>query len=67
MHRRAPGVSPDNEAALFGLVLALQRGGSAGEASRRWRGFLEKQPQSLWRKKAKMNLERLTPPDALKN
>ena len=67
LHRRALDVSPENEAALFGLALALQRGGRAEEASRRWQEFLEKHPQSPWRKKAEMNLEQLTPLNAVKN
>lgn len=67
MHRRALSVSSDNEAALFGLALALQRGGKTEEASRSWQEFLGKHPQSPWRQKAKMNLERLTPVDAGKN
>jgi len=67
MHRRALSVSSNNQAALFGLALALQRGGKTEEASRRWREFLEKYPQSPWRNKAKMNLEQLTPLNAGKN
>jgi len=67
MHRRALSVFPNNEAALFGLALALQRGGKTEEASRRWQEFLEKYPQSPWRKKAKMNLEQLTPKNASKS
>ena len=67
VHRRALGVSPTNEAALFGLALALQRGGRTEEASGRWQEFLEKHPLSPWRKKAKMNLEQLTPLNAGKN
>ncbi len=67
MHSRALSVSSNNEAALFGLALALQRGGKTEEASRRWQEFLEKHPQSPWRKKAKMNLEQLTPLNAGKN
>jgi tetratricopeptide (TPR) repeat protein len=67
VHRRALRVSSDNEAALFGLALALQRGGKTEEASRSWQEFLEKHPQSPWRQKAKMNLEQLTPLNAGKN
>jgi len=67
MHRRALSVSPNNEAALFGLALALQRGGKTEEASRRWQEFLEKYPQSPWRKKAKMNLDQLAPLNAGKS
>ena len=67
VHRRALSVSSDNEAALFGLALALQRGGKTEEASRSWQEFLEKYPQSPWRKKAKMNLEQLASPNAGKN
>jgi tetratricopeptide (TPR) repeat protein len=67
VHRRALSVSPANEAALFGLALALQRGGKAEEASRMWQTFLEKHPQSAWRNKAKMNLEQLAPLKAGKN
>jgi len=59
MHRRALSISSNNEAALFGLALALQRGGKTEEASRRWQEFLEKHPQSPWRQKAQMNLEQL--------
>jgi tetratricopeptide (TPR) repeat protein len=66
-HRRALSLSPDNEAALFGLALALQRGGKAEEAFRMWHAFLEKYPQSPWRKKAKMNLEQLALPNAGNN
>ena len=67
MHRRALSVSSDNEAALFGLALALQRGGKTEEASRSWQEFLQKHPQSPWRQKAKMNLEQLAPLNAGKN
>jgi tetratricopeptide (TPR) repeat protein len=67
MHRRALSVSSNNEAALFGLALALQRGGKSEEASRRWQEFLEQYPQSPWRKKAKMNLQQLAPLNAGKN
>ena len=67
MHRRALSVSSNNQAALFGLALALQRGGKTEEAARRWQEFLEKYPQSPWRKKAKMNLEQLTKPNDGKN
>ena len=63
VHRRALSVSPDNEAALFGLALALQREGKVEEASRMWHTFLGKHPQSSWRQKAKMNLDRLTRPN----
>jgi TolA-binding protein len=49
------------------LALALQRGGKAEEALRMWHEFLEKHPQSPWRKKAKMNLEQLTRLNAGKN
>lgn len=62
VHRRALSLSSDNEAALFGLALALQRGGKTEEALRMWHAFLEKHPQSPWRKKAKRNLEQLAPP-----
>jgi len=59
IHRRALKASSNNEAALFGLALALQREGKTGEASRRWQEFLQKHPQSPWREKAKMHLEQL--------
>jgi tetratricopeptide (TPR) repeat protein len=67
VHRRALSVSSNNEAALFGLALALQRGGKDQEAARMWQEFLEKHPQSAWRKKARMNLEQLTLQNAGKN
>jgi tetratricopeptide (TPR) repeat protein len=59
IHRRALSMSSNNEAALFGLALALQREGKTGEASRRWQEFLKKHPQSPWREKARMHLEQL--------
>ena len=67
VHRRALTASSKNEAALFGLALALQRGGEAEEAARRWREFLEKHPQSPWRQKAKTHLEKLTSRKTEKN
>jgi tetratricopeptide (TPR) repeat protein len=67
LHRRALNASANNEAALFGLALALQRGGKSEAAARRWQEFLEKHPQSPWRQKAKTHLEQLTPLNAGKN
>jgi tetratricopeptide (TPR) repeat protein len=59
IHRQALKASSNNEAALFGLALALQREGKTVEASRRWQEFLKKHPQSPWREKARMHLEQL--------
>jgi len=67
MHRRALAVAPDNEAALFGLALALQEQGKTEEALQRWREFLKKHPQSPWRGKAIMHGQRLGSPDAASN
>jgi tetratricopeptide (TPR) repeat protein len=64
LHRRALKVSSNNEAALFGLALAMQRGGKTEEASRKWQEFLKKHPQSPWREKAKMHLNQLISPRA---
>ena len=66
-HRRALNMSSNNEAALFGLALALQRGGKTEEASRKWQEFLKKHPQSPWREKAKMHLNQLTSLNTGKN
>ena len=60
IHRRALRASSNNEAALFGLALALQREGKNEEAFRKWQEFLEKHPRSPWREKAKTYLEQLT-------
>ncbi len=60
IHHRALKASSNNEAALFGLALALQREGKAEAAVRRWQEFLEKHPRSPWRQKAKTHLEQLT-------
>jgi tetratricopeptide (TPR) repeat protein len=59
MHLRALAVAPDNEAALFGLALSLQRGGKAEEAQKRWREFLSRHPESPWRGKALLYRQRL--------
>ena len=67
MHRRALAVAPDNEAALFGLALALQEQGKTEEALQRWREFLNKHPQSPWRGKAIMHRQRLGSQDAASN
>ncbi|UCF91413.1 MAG: tetratricopeptide repeat protein [Desulfobacterales bacterium] len=67
MQRRALNASSDNEVALFGLALALQRGGKTEEASRTWQEFLEKHPQSPWRKKAQTHLDQLRSPHAGNN
>jgi tetratricopeptide (TPR) repeat protein len=64
IHRRALRASSNNEAALFGLALALQREGKAEAAARRWQEFLKKHPQSPWREKAKMHLNQLISPRA---
>jgi tetratricopeptide (TPR) repeat protein len=60
VHRRALSVSSNNEAALFGLALALQKEEKNQEAARKWWEFLEKHPRSPWREKANTYLEQLT-------
>ncbi|RMF85728.1 MAG: hypothetical protein D6736_16685 [Nitrospinota bacterium] len=60
MQRQALEAAPTNEAALFGLALALQRGGKREEAIQRWQEFLAKHPQSRWEQKARAYLAQLT-------
>jgi tetratricopeptide (TPR) repeat protein len=64
MHRRALAVAPNDETALFGLALALQKGGKTEEAEQRWREFLKKHPQSRWRERAILYRQRLGSQDS---
>jgi tetratricopeptide (TPR) repeat protein len=59
-HGRALELHPDEEAALYGLALGLEKSGRRPESAERWREFLSRHPHSPRAQMARAHVDRLT-------